>query len=56
MYVIILTRKEIIITIWPNRDANDHRLIITRDAGSPKLNDQDDLFFDRSDNYGALDL
>jgi hypothetical protein len=44
MCVILLTRKEIIFTIWPNRDDTNHGLIIMIDVDSQKMNDQDDLF------------
>jgi hypothetical protein len=33
MRTILLTRQEIIINIWPNRDDSDHVLIITIDVG-----------------------
>jgi hypothetical protein len=31
---VILLRKEVIVTIWPNRDDNDHVLITTIDVDS----------------------
>jgi hypothetical protein len=44
MCVILLARKEIIITIGPNYDDKDHSLVITIDVDSQRTSDQDDLF------------
>jgi hypothetical protein len=57
MYVILLMRKEIIINIWPNRDNNDHILIITIDVDSQADERSASAFlFDPSKNHEALDL
>jgi hypothetical protein len=47
------TRKEIIITISPNRDDNNHGLIITMDVDSQRTNDHNGFFFDRLKNHEA---
>jgi hypothetical protein len=44
MCVILRTRKEVIIILWPNRDHDGHDLIIIIDGDSQRTNDRDDLF------------
>jgi hypothetical protein len=57
MRVILLTRKKIIIILWPNRDDDNHILIIAIDMDS-QMDERSGrtLFFDPSTNGEVLDL
>jgi hypothetical protein len=53
----MLTRKDVIITTWPDQDDNDHVLIITIDMDS-QMDERSGRAFvlDPSRNHEALDL
>jgi hypothetical protein len=57
MCIILLTGKEVIVTIWPNRCDNDHVLIMTIDVDS-QADERSGraLFVDSSKNHAAVDL
>jgi hypothetical protein len=56
MCIILFTRQEISITIWPNRNGNDHVFIITKDVDSQMDERSGRTFlFDPSTKYEAPD-